>query len=166
MRKLNRLVLLAVVLIFIASLFLVSPDQNQGLKRAYVEPGLYSQSGDRLSVIISGVDSERAAWAVTSNGGQVTSELWLINAVAATIPSDQLETLAAHPEINSIVSNKQVTTADESNGNGWVTNRRAKTKLPAPTIVILGIWASFLHPGSVILLSIPYALPVVPNTSR
>jgi hypothetical protein len=41
----------------------------------------------------------------------VTSELWLIDAVAATVPARQLERLAGRPGIVSIVRNKRVQAA-------------------------------------------------------
>ncbi|HSB65809.1 MAG TPA: PQQ-binding-like beta-propeller repeat protein, partial [Anaerolineales bacterium] len=95
------------------------------LQSAYVEPGLAAHTGSTISVIISADSSDTAARAVASIGGEVTSDLWLIDAVAAIIPSNHLETLAAYQGISSIVDNKRVATADQPEGNGWVTNRRA-----------------------------------------
>ena len=53
---------------------------------AYVEPGLLASAGDALSVIVTAEDSTAAVRAVARAGGQVTSDLWLIDGVAATLP--------------------------------------------------------------------------------
>ena len=96
---------------------------------AYVEPGLFSQADEMLSVIVTAQDSEAAARAVTRVGGQVTSDLWLIDAVAAAVPASQLEALAVYPKVRSIVNNKGVRTTailldDDDDDDGWVTDYR------------------------------------------
>ena len=58
-------------------------------------------------------DSAAAARAVQHAGGQVSSDLWLIDAVAATIPAGRLQALATTPGLRSIVHNKGVETADK-----------------------------------------------------
>lgn len=93
---------------------------------AYVEPALLSQAGGALSVIVTASDSQAAARAVERFGGQVTSDLWLIDAVAAMIPAGQVEALARYPGIQSIVNNKGVKTADGPNWDGWVTEIRVE----------------------------------------
>jgi len=55
-------------------------------KPAYVEPLLFSSETEQLSIIVTAADSLSAARAVERIGGQVTSDLWLIDAVAALIP--------------------------------------------------------------------------------
>jgi len=52
----------------------------------YVEPGLGSDGAERLAVIVTASNSTVAAAAVNGVGGRVTSDLWLIDGVAATIP--------------------------------------------------------------------------------
>src|SRR5687768_5589920 len=47
---------------------------------AYLDPALQGTSGP-LSVIVTGRDSRSAARVVESAGGEVTSDLWIINAV-------------------------------------------------------------------------------------
>ncbi|RME66040.1 MAG: hypothetical protein D6790_00885, partial [Caldilineae bacterium] len=54
-------------------------------------------------------------------GGQVTSDLWLIDGVAATIPARALPQLAARSEIRSIVNNQSL---EPAGGDGWVSDRR------------------------------------------
>ena len=54
---------------------------------AYVEGGLLSSQDERLSVIVTAEDAQAAARAVVRVGGQVSSELWLVDAVAATVPT-------------------------------------------------------------------------------
>ncbi len=87
-------------------------------REVYVEPTLESRQVETLAVIVTAGDAKQAAQAVERVGGTVTSELWIINAVAATIPADQLETLAADPEIISIVENKGVKTSQVP-VDGW-----------------------------------------------
>ena len=88
---------------------------------AYIEPALLLQDAEALSVIVTADDSEAAARAVERVGGQVTSDLWLIDAVAAKIPANQLKALARDPGVRSVANNKSVKTADQP---GWVTERR------------------------------------------
>ena len=63
---------------------------------AYVEPILLTTQATTLSVIVTADDAAVAARAVEQVGGQISSDLWLIDAVAATIPADQVEALASH----------------------------------------------------------------------
>jgi hypothetical protein len=77
----------------------------------YVEPALLTTETAILSVIVTAADSETAAQAVERLGGHVSSNLWLIDAVGATLPAEQLATLAVEPNIISIVNNKDVESA-------------------------------------------------------
>ena len=43
-----------------------------------------------LSVIISTTDAAAAVQAIENSGGYVTSDLWLIDSLAAVVPADQL----------------------------------------------------------------------------
>jgi hypothetical protein len=80
-----------------AAVSLLAPGQ------VYVEPDLAAVEADTVSVIVTANDSlATAATAVERLGGQVISDLWLIEAVAATLPTDQLPALAAEPGIVSI----------------------------------------------------------------
>ncbi len=97
---------------------------------AYIEPGLLASLAETLSVIVTADDAETAARAVKAVDGQVSSELWLIDAVAATVTANRLADLAAIPGIVSVVDNKGVQAAqlpepDDSTGwDGWVTDYR------------------------------------------
>ena len=99
-----------------------APSGGSLAPRAYVEPKLLTTDSASLDVIVTGTDSRLAADAVEAAGGTVTSTLWLINAVAATVPTDNLERLATDASVVSIVQNKGVETAGEF--DGWVTDRR------------------------------------------
>ena len=118
----------------------LSPAVPLSLSAAYIETGLLSSTAQNISVIVSATDGDTAAQAVRRMGGTVTSDLWLIGAVAATLPAKSLAALAAQPGIASIVTNQRV---DASNGPqcdpdviaehgpcanrpGWVTDRREK----------------------------------------
>ncbi|HMQ51887.1 MAG TPA: S8 family serine peptidase, partial [Anaerolineae bacterium] len=90
----------------------------------YVEPNLWSATTETLPVIVTAGDSPTAAAAVEQVGGQVTSDLWLIDAVAATLPSHRLAALTAASGVHSIVSNKPVESASDPLWDGWVTPYR------------------------------------------
>jgi hypothetical protein len=93
------------------------PDQPAS-DMAYVKPGLWTSQADPLAIIVTATDSQTAAQAVERLGGQVTSDLWLIDAVAATLPAGQLKRLAAEPGLISIVENKGVTSS-RAPVDGW-----------------------------------------------
>ncbi|MGD2156754.1 MAG: PQQ-binding-like beta-propeller repeat protein, partial [Anaerolineales bacterium] len=115
--------------IVIACSFLLSAiflPELYALPPVYIEPGLTAGGSAITSVIVTGSSSNYASRAVEQHGGQITSDLWLIDAVAADVPSDQIENITKLPGIRSLVANKQVRTADQPEGDGWVTGRRAK----------------------------------------
>jgi subtilisin family serine protease len=108
----------------------ISGDGLQS-ERAYLEPGLLlaGPETEGVPVIITARDtSSAAARAVERLGGQVTSDLWLIDAVAATIPVGRLQALAAQPGIRSIVRDKTVSSAQEPLWDGWA----ASYTVPVP----------------------------------
>ena len=112
-------VITALLIIILFSVVPVShPIANP--HQTYVEPQLQSAQADALAVIVTGDSSQTAARAVERLGGQVTSDLWLIDAVAATLPAEQLAALAADPAVVSIVDNKGVKDAQEP-PPGWIT---------------------------------------------
>ena len=80
---------------------------------AYVEPALLVQGPTTVSVIVAATSSQAAGAAVERLGGQVTSDLWLINSVAATLPADKVAALATAPGIESIVANRGVTSSSK-----------------------------------------------------
>ncbi|MDZ4717359.1 MAG: S8 family peptidase [Roseiflexaceae bacterium] len=86
---------------------------------AYVESAIAQSQDAKQSVIVTATSPERATQAVQQVGGVITSDLWLIDAVAADVPTSKLNLLAGMPGIQSIVANKGVrsTTRD-----GWVTD--------------------------------------------
>ncbi|MCB0154165.1 MAG: S8 family serine peptidase, partial [Anaerolineae bacterium] len=109
-------------LAFILGGILVSPTWQTPTKQTtYVEPTLWSAEAETLAVIVTAADADSAAEAVEALGGQVDSKLWLIDAVAATVPASQLEALAAWDGIVSVVDNKAVKTA-QAPWDGWITN--------------------------------------------
>ena len=76
-------------IVLIASLILsllvtgLSAAPGEATATAYVEPGLLNGAGDTLSLIVTASDSATAARAVERLGGQISSTLWVIDAVAA-----------------------------------------------------------------------------------
>jgi serine protease AprX len=103
---------------------------------AYLDPALQGSSG-AVNVIVTGRDSRVASRVVESAGGEVTSDLWIINAVAAKVPADSIHRIASDPAILSIISNKKVRASD---WNGWMSELRVargtysfSTPVSAPT---------------------------------
>ena len=91
----------------------------------YLEPKLRTVQSETVSVIVTATNAQVAAQAVEAVGGQVSSELWIINAVAARVSAEQLNSLASQPGVVSIVDNKEVDTADgPADADGWVTDYR------------------------------------------
>ncbi len=89
---------IAIALIALVSLVAggaVPPRAALPSEGAYVEQA--SSDAETVPVIVTAGDSAAAAHAVVQAGGQVSSDLWLIDAVAATIPGDKLELLATLP---------------------------------------------------------------------
>ena len=64
------------------------------------------------SFIVKGSDYEAVAELVTANGGEVTSELKVINSLGARLPVKAVARLRAEPEILAISSNAAVTMTD------------------------------------------------------
>ena len=95
------------------------------IDQSYVEPSLWTAESETLAVIVTAGDSRQAAQIVERTGGQVTSDLWLIEAVSATVPAEQLKALAAQPGVVSIVADKEVRTAQEPLWDGWAANYTA-----------------------------------------
>ena len=94
---------------------------------AYVERGLAPAGGGQVSVIVTAGDSLQAAQAVEAVGGRVTSDLWLIDAVAAQVPSAQVAALGAQRDVVAVTTNKGVASAD---WDGWVV-----TTQPLPVVI-------------------------------
>jgi outer membrane protein assembly factor BamB len=136
----------------------VLPASTPPQKATYVEPNLWSSQAETLSLIVTASDSHTAADLVEQLGGQVSSELWLIDAVAARLPVNQLEALAAAPGIVSIVTNKSVETADQP---GWVTERRIQrgrhelsgSQLTPPVALLDGGFFSITDGGNGLILN-------------
>ena len=124
-RQISRFTLLFFAAIFSLWLAPISPSH---VATAYVDPALTAQSADELSVIVTGVDGETAVSAINTVGGQLTSNLWLIDAAGATINKSQLTQLASFPGVLTIVNNHGVETAGGGNpnddNNGYITDRR------------------------------------------
>jgi outer membrane protein assembly factor BamB len=120
--------IIVILLLFIASVQLAGAAIQPPENLAYVEPQLNTAAGDSLSLIVTASESQQAARAVELLGGQVSSDLWLIDGVAATLPATQLDALASSPGIISIVNNKSVEPADDpADWDGWMSDRRQKS---------------------------------------
>ncbi|MFP5245702.1 MAG: S8 family serine peptidase, partial [Thermoanaerobaculia bacterium] len=74
-----------------------------------------------MDVIVTARSSAIAAAAVRRAGGHIRSDLWIVNAVAATIPAKAVEKVAAQQGILSVVRNQKVTS---SAWNGWMSDLR------------------------------------------
>jgi outer membrane protein assembly factor BamB len=140
MKSYFRLVIIPFIL-FVTVVLFSQVSATPAAAGAYLEPGLQTSAAVTVSVIVTADDSRQAAQAVERLGGTVSSDLWLIDAVAATLPAHQLEALAAQPGIVSVVHNKDVGVSygPECDPNqtyesgpcaryqqGWVTDRREK----------------------------------------
>src|SRR5689334_11035308 len=66
---------------------------------AYVEPALLNSATTSVSVVVAAATSQAAATAVAAHAGQVTSDLWIINSVVATLPTREVLPLASTPGI-------------------------------------------------------------------
>jgi hypothetical protein len=136
------------------------PVPVQTHSQVYIEPGLLGAQESDLSVIVTADDWRAAARAVKQVDGQVTSELWLIDAVGALVPGNRLEHLAAVSGVRSIVHNKPVETAtkpeppappllqesasiDDSN-EGWVTDYRFPVPWDgSPDVITTSTWKQY-----------------------
>ncbi|KAA3664923.1 MAG: hypothetical protein DWQ04_03225 [Chloroflexi bacterium] len=135
----NRIIgfysLLGIILLVMAMSSFNATQTNSD--SVYVEPTLLANTTGEVSVIVSAVDVETAVSAITNAGGNVTSELWLIDSAGATIPAANLHMLAQTPGIRYVVENKPVgvesvldcsngatETGDCSSQYGYETNQR------------------------------------------
>jgi outer membrane protein assembly factor BamB len=127
--KLNLFIALALLAALLAGATGLPPAASSN-ETVYIESSLWSSEAEILPVIVTAADSAAAARSVERVGGQVQSDLWLIDAVSAALPGDQLAALAAEPGLISIVRNKGVGPAgDPPDRDGWVTDRREKKAL-------------------------------------
>ena len=99
----------------------VAPAFPVATTPAYIEPGLMASTDKTISVIVSASDGATAAKAVRRLGGSVTADLWLVDAVAATIPTAALSRLASIVGIRSVVANTSVSSAQAPTpaSDGW-----------------------------------------------
>ena len=94
---------------------------------AYIEPGLLVMQDQPLQVLVTAADMRTARRAVEAVGGEVHSELWLVDAVAAQVPAAGLIRLATTPGVISIVEDRAVEAAlDPYSSDGWVSDRRRR----------------------------------------
>ena len=106
----NLVVVLAIIVSFLGGA--AAPQAAVAAVRpptAYVDPALQAaaQGAETLSLIVTATDSQTAAQAVRAAGGQVIADLWLIQAVAATMPAARLSDLASAAGVGSVVQDKQ-----------------------------------------------------------
>jgi serine protease AprX len=78
-----------------------------------------------MSYIVQGIDSDQVSQLVTLSGGTVTSELGIINGVAATLPAESVSLLKESPQISAITPNADVVLA----GRKWQ-NQNPETDYP------------------------------------
>ena len=158
----NSFNLLLILSLLLSSIALTSSQAPAHQKQSvYIEPGLSASTAGTLSVIVTARDSQAAAHAVAQAGGTVTSDLWLVHAVAATIAPQKLALLGAMDGIQSIVANQGVQKADGPYWDGYVTNTRAKrdpitlkTTLYAPvTYLPDGGFVSIDQNGNVLIVN-------------
>src|SRR6266705_811442 len=99
-----------IVLFMLVSLIggAATPHAFANTNAAYVEPALLAVVSGDVSIIVAADNSATAASAVQRAGGRATSDLWLIDSVAATLPANQIAALAAMPGIRSIVANRGI----------------------------------------------------------
>ncbi len=133
--KLRSYVLVALVAGLSLAGITSAPQATIGIPGpAYIDPSLLSAASRAVSVIVTATDSRAAAHAVTRAGGQITSDLWLIDGVAAQVSIDQLPALAHSAEVQSITPNRGVRVAGVTCSGpipcvgrpGWVTDTREK----------------------------------------
>ncbi len=120
-----------VLLVFMFGLLAIFAPSSSHSQAAYIEPGLAEPTTGNTSVIVTAVTTETAVQSIAQVGGQVTSELWLINAAGAILTPAQLDKLAQMPGINAITANKSIAASDggededdDDDNQGWVTDRR------------------------------------------
>ncbi len=112
----NRIYLRTTLLLLAALVLLTGASPATPRTVAYIDPALAGRTTDQISVIVSG---SNVAQAVAAVGGTVTADLWLIDAVAAQVPTSALSALAATSGVSSVVLNHGVKSSD---WDGWVTD--------------------------------------------
>ncbi len=70
----------------------------------HIDGSLYLQTGEIISVVVTAADAATAVRAVEAVGGQVSGAPSMAQAVAASIPADQIDALAMQPQVRSIAS--------------------------------------------------------------
>jgi subtilisin family serine protease len=116
--KLSSLLAIVTLTIILGGTLLL-PAATPPAQPAYVEPALWAANHAAVPVIVTAWPGYNPAGLIQLVGGQVTSNLWLIDAVAATLPANRLPVLAAAPGVRSIVSDKAVKAAQDPLWDGW-----------------------------------------------
>ncbi|MCP4425714.1 MAG: S8 family serine peptidase [Chloroflexi bacterium] len=145
-----------ILLVSILGLFSVLSRSSFPSQVVYVEPGLAEMATGNAAVIVTAVTPETAAQSVAQVDGQITSDLWLINAVGAILTPDQLNELTQMPGIIAVTANKSIAASGNGNGNdnnqGRVTDRWRT--LPAHGLVNKSVIPAALLPdGGAFLIS-------------
>lgn len=148
-----------VVMLVVAAAMYAAPSfaANPGV---FVEESLVNRKSGSVSVIVTARDSRAAAAAVRTAGGRVTSDLWIVNAVAASVPAHAVGRLSKRPGIVSVVENKKVQAA-AADWNGWVTDLRVQKgqytvgdlMYGAPTHLPGGGFAQVMQNGEVLIVN-------------
>jgi outer membrane protein assembly factor BamB len=122
-RAMTRKAILFVVLLSLGGFIFILKSPAPGQNSPYLHPALLWTRSEAIPVIVTADDSSAAVRAVEAVGGVVTSDLWLIDAVAATLSTNQIEALISSAEIVSIVPDAQVRTAIAPR-DGYMSERR------------------------------------------
>ncbi len=97
------------LLLALTMLAFAAPPRYAAAAPAYLDPALPQTGSGQVEVIVTADDPAAAAQAVAQAGGTVSDELWLIDAVSASVPADRLDDLAASGMVTSVVADRVVT---------------------------------------------------------
>jgi hypothetical protein len=134
----NLVLRLCSIIGLLAILMASATPASNAATAAYVEPTLLESHQPAAMVIVAASSSRAAGEAVAALGGQITSDLWLIDAVAATLPARQIATLAAAPGVRSIVANHGLKSSDTPVPDVQPTNSQKVWKLRYPVTIDIG----------------------------
>ena len=161
--------------IFAAALLMASffagsigqPAIGQANNPGFVDASLLQKAGGYAQVIVTAGSPAEAMRAVRQAGGQVSSELWLIQAVSASVPNQNIQQLAGQPGVRSVVADRQAVQpaaglAVEGGGHGFgkpdQRRKMGQVHLDAPQIVAAaslpnGGFLSIAENGKVVVIN-------------
>ena len=98
---------IAAILILTPGGSLWQPGLSQDNSHSFIDPQLFQKTEKNVPVIVSAGSSAEAKQAVLRAGGEVVSDLWLIGAVSARLPVEQIRQVASQPGVRSLVADSQ-----------------------------------------------------------